>query len=87
MHPSGFDVVDDAPAIRVVGDVGQEVDVAAQPAQSDGAVERTAADVFVVPDDVDQRFADHQPATQCTKASNVARAPLRCNESRAQVYA
>ena len=32
-------------------------------------------------------FADHQPAGHCTNASNVARAPLRCNESSAQRYA
>ena len=87
MHPCGFDVVDDAPAVRVVADVGQEVDVAAEPAESDGDVERTAADMFVAADDIDQRLADHQPARHCSNASSVARAPLRCNESSAQVYA
>lgn len=50
----GFDVFGDSVPARVVGDVAQEVDVAAQPGESDGDVERTTTDVFVGPDDVDQ---------------------------------
>src|ERR1700739_3447742 len=71
----------------IVGDVGQEVDVATQPRESDRNVEGATTDVLVGLDDVDQRFADHQPAAHRTKASNVARAPLECNESNAQRYA
>jgi hypothetical protein len=52
--------------MRVVADVCQEIDITAQPGQSDSNVERTAADMLAdsltAPlDDVDQRFADHQP--------------------------
>src|SRR6201999_3735535 len=92
VRPCGIDVISDPPATRVVGDVGEKVDVAAQPGQPDRNVEWAAADVLAgdlsgVRHDVDQRFADHQPATHCTNSSSVARAPLRCNESSVQRYA
>src|ERR1700744_3517763 len=92
LRPCGIDVLGDAPAIRVVADVGEKVDVTAQPGQPDRNVERAAADVLAgdltaLLHNVDQRFADHQPATHCTNSSSVARAPLRCNESSAQRYA
>src|ERR1700744_3583646 len=92
LRPCGIDVLGDAPAIRVVADVGEKVDVTAQPGQTDRNVERAAADVLAgdltaLLHNVDQRFADPQPATHCTNSSSVARAPLRCNESSAQRYA
>src|SRR5579884_426433 len=78
--------------MSVVADVGHEVDIVTQPRQSDGDVERAAADMLtgdspVALDDVDQRLTDHQSAAHCTRASSVARAPLRCNASSAQRYA
>ncbi len=92
MCPGRVDVLGDAPAVRIVTDVGEEIDVAAQPGQPDRDVEWAAADMLAddavaVLDDVDERFADHQSAAHCTNASNVARAPLLCNESSAQRYA
>ncbi len=89
LHPCGIDVLGDTPAMWVVADAGQEIDVAAQPAQPDGDVERATADklsgdLSVALDDVDQRYADHQAAAHRSKASSVARAPLLCNESSAQ---
>ncbi len=78
---------------RVVADVGEEVDAAAQPRQSDRDIERAAADVLaddlaVALDDVDQRLADHQRPSHAVvslrnRVSNVARAPSRCSESSA----
>src|SRR6516164_585550 len=70
--------------MRVIGDVGQEADVATQSRESDRDVEWAATDMLVTLDDVDQRFADHQPAAHRANASSVTRAPLRCNESSAQ---
>ncbi len=62
-----FDVFDDAVTAGVVADVGEEVDVSAEPRKADGDIEWAAADVFAddlaVPlDDVDQRLADDQRA-------------------------
>jgi hypothetical protein len=59
-----FDVVDDATAARIFADVGEEVDAATQPRESDRDIQGAAADVLAgdlsVPlDDVDQRLADH----------------------------
>ena len=86
-------MVDDAAAAFVVRDVGEEVDVAVQPAESDGDVEWAAADVLaedlaIALDDVDQRLADDERPTHdwslpAANASSVARAPSRCNESNA----
>ena len=89
LHPGRFEVVGDAAAVRVVTDVGQEIDIAAQSGQSDRDVQWAAADMLAddpvaVLDDVDECFADHQSAAHCTNASNVARAPLLCNESSVQ---
>nr|BBX80731.1 hypothetical protein MFLOJ_45180 [Mycobacterium florentinum] len=53
--------------------MSQKVDVAAQPAEPDGDVERTAADMFVVPDDIDQRLADHQRAVHRTNRNGELR--------------
>ena len=83
------DVLGDAPAIRIVADVSEEIDIAAQSGQPDCDVQWAATDVLAddavpVLDDVDERFADHQSAGHCTSASNVARAPLLCNESSVQ---
>ena len=83
------DVVGDAAAVRIVTDVGEKIDVAAQSGQSDRDVQWAPADVLAddpvaVLDDVDECFADHQSAAHCTNASNVARAPLLCNESSVQ---
>ena len=83
---------------RVVADVGEEVDAAAQPAQPDRDVERAAADVLAESpgpsrfDDVDQRLADDRARgfMSCSSrvrsrsdVSSVARAPSRCSESSA----
>ena len=46
MHQQALNVVSDAPAVAVVADVGQEIDIAAQPGQSDRNVERAAAHVL-----------------------------------------
>ena len=66
VHSRGFDVLSDAAAGFVVADMGQEIDIATQPGESDGDVERASTDMLgsVAPvlDDVDQRFTDHQPA-------------------------
>jgi hypothetical protein len=41
-----FDVVDDSPAAWVATDVGEEVDAAAQPRESDRDIQVAAADVL-----------------------------------------
>src|SRR5882724_9704550 len=97
-----FDVVDNAPATRVVADMGEEVHATTQPREPDRDVQRAAADVLAgdlaVPfDDVDQCLADHQcplpyvgrghVVSFRSSVSNVARAPSRCSESNAHRYA
>jgi hypothetical protein len=77
-------------AAVVVADVGEEVDVTVEPGQSDGDIERAAPDVLTQDgtaafDDVDQGFADDERSAHARSASRVARAPLRCNESKAHV--
>ena len=75
--------------------MSEEVDAAAQSREADGNVQRTAADVLaddlaVALDDIDQCLADDQCAlgfhrdSFCIRASSVAFAPSRCNDSSAQ---
>jgi hypothetical protein len=97
-----FDVLDDSGPSRIVADVGEKVDAASQPRQTDRHVERAATDVLaghlsVLLDDVDQRLTDHQCTSRAagrghgvsfrSKVSNVARAPSVCSDSSAHRYA